>query len=181
MFPAFKEWQAVVNALASGHQTLILRKGGIAEGRGGFRPRGEPFWLLPTGFHAQADKLIPAAAPFLPVAETPALATVTLTAWAELHHHTFLDDWESVTRLAPNHLWTETTVRERFDWTQPAGLHLLVLRVHRLETPVDFALTSAQAGCKSWVELPLDPTDLPSRPALDDATFATAIRDLLQP
>src|SRR5690606_11736877 len=65
MTPAFKEWHAIVGALAAGHQTLILRKGGIAEGRGGFRPRGEPFWLLPTAFHEQAEKLRPEAEPWL--------------------------------------------------------------------------------------------------------------------
>ena len=38
MFPAFKEWHVVVEALAAGEQILLLRKGGIAEGRGGFDP-----------------------------------------------------------------------------------------------------------------------------------------------
>ena len=32
----FKEWALVCAALGSGAQTLILRKGGIAEGRAGF-------------------------------------------------------------------------------------------------------------------------------------------------
>ena len=35
---AFKEWAIVVDALGRGRQSVILRKGGIAEGRGGFRP-----------------------------------------------------------------------------------------------------------------------------------------------
>jgi hypothetical protein len=34
---AFKEWAAVCEALAAGRQTIILRKGGIQEGREGFR------------------------------------------------------------------------------------------------------------------------------------------------
>jgi len=36
LYPAFKEWQVIVDALAVGEQSLLLRKGGIAEGRGGF-------------------------------------------------------------------------------------------------------------------------------------------------
>jgi hypothetical protein len=32
----FKEWALVCEALGRGEQTIILRKGGIAEGRGGF-------------------------------------------------------------------------------------------------------------------------------------------------
>ncbi len=34
---AMKEWAAVCLALAEGRQSLLLRKGGIAEGSGGFR------------------------------------------------------------------------------------------------------------------------------------------------
>jgi hypothetical protein len=34
---AFKEWAVVVDALGRGEQILTLRKGGISEGRGGFR------------------------------------------------------------------------------------------------------------------------------------------------
>ena len=35
---AFKEWAAVCRALASGRQSLIIRKGGIAEAGGVFAP-----------------------------------------------------------------------------------------------------------------------------------------------
>ncbi len=34
---AFKEWAVIVDALGRGDQILILRKGGISEGRGGFQ------------------------------------------------------------------------------------------------------------------------------------------------
>ena len=46
---AFKEWAVVCAALASGQQSLILRKGGIHEGRDGFRVAHREFWLFPTG------------------------------------------------------------------------------------------------------------------------------------
>ncbi len=32
----FKEWSSVCQAIADGRQTIIIRKGGIAEGRDGF-------------------------------------------------------------------------------------------------------------------------------------------------
>src|SRR5512138_2779668 len=53
MRTAFKEWAIVVDALGRGEQILILRKGGIAEGRGGFRPEHTRFLLFPTAFHEQ--------------------------------------------------------------------------------------------------------------------------------
>ncbi len=181
MFPAFKEWHAIVGALAAGEQTLILRKGGIAEARGGFRPRGEPFWLLPTLFHEQADKLSPRAKPHLPTPSGREPDRVDLTCWAELHHHAFLANWGDVQRLAPHHLWTEPTVRERFNWGPAAGLHLLIVRVHRLREPIPFALTAAQQGCKSWVDVPLDPTTHGSSPALDESAFRSACAALAIP
>ena len=57
--PAFKEWEAIVEALGHGAQIVILRKGGIAEGRAGFQARHPKFWLFPTGYHQQWEKTKP--------------------------------------------------------------------------------------------------------------------------
>jgi hypothetical protein len=51
----FKEWQVVCDALADGTQSIILRKGGIHEGRQGFSFAHDSFFLFPTRFHAQAE------------------------------------------------------------------------------------------------------------------------------
>jgi hypothetical protein len=47
----FKEWALVCEALGTGEQTILLRKGGIAEGRDGFGFRHSEFFLFPTFFH----------------------------------------------------------------------------------------------------------------------------------
>ena len=39
---AFKEWAVVVDALLRGEQVIILRKGGLREGRGGFFTKPAP-------------------------------------------------------------------------------------------------------------------------------------------
>src|SRR5271163_3110147 len=52
----FKEWTLICEALGSGAQSIILRKGGIAEGRAGFRFQHDEFFLFPTLFHEQAAK-----------------------------------------------------------------------------------------------------------------------------
>jgi hypothetical protein len=178
MSPAFKEWQVIVEALLAGEQLLILRKGGIAEGRGGFAPnRAARFWLFPTHFHAQAEKTKPSAARFID--PTPAQdATVTVRAFADVVHHAFLADWESVARLDPFHFWTADTLRERFDWAKPPGLHAFVVRIHRLHAPITLPLTREMGGCKSWIELPGAFDAHPATPVLDDTTFATRAADL---
>ncbi len=185
MFPAFKEWHVIVEALVAGEQLLILRKGGISEGRGGFdAARAGRFWLFPTRFHAQAEKTKPAAARFIEpedsIADATAIddstgattSTVTLRAFADVTHHTFLTDWAAVARLDPFHLWTEDTIRERFDWSKPRGMHAFAVRVHRLHTPITLPLTPEMGGCKSWIELPLAFDAHPSSPVLDEAEFA---------
>ncbi len=44
----FKEWALVCAALGDGTQSVLVRKGGIAEGRGGFQFRQQEFFLFPT-------------------------------------------------------------------------------------------------------------------------------------
>ncbi len=53
----FKEWALVCEALGRGEQTVILRKGGIAEGREGFSFKHREFFLFPTFFHEQVGKV----------------------------------------------------------------------------------------------------------------------------
>ena len=55
----FKEWSLVCNAFGHGTQSVILRKGGIAEG---FSFRRLEFFLFPTFFHEQIGKVRIAAA-----------------------------------------------------------------------------------------------------------------------
>ncbi|MBW8782438.1 MAG: DUF1802 family protein [Verrucomicrobia bacterium] len=173
--PAFKEWRVIVEALGAGEQILILRKGGIAENRGGFQVEAKRFWLFPTQFHAQREKTKPAAAGFFQPAAAPENA-LTLRFFADVVHAAFLDRWDEIARLDDCHLWTEATLRERFDWGKPPGLHALVVRVHRLREPVTLAVTAAMSGCKSWIELPVALDAAASEPVLDDEAFAARRR-----
>jgi hypothetical protein len=170
MFPAFKEWHVVVEALLTGEQIIILRKGGISEGRGGFTPaRATRFWLFPTHFHAQAEKTKPQAARFLQ--SDPVSGTVMLRAFADVAHHAFLSDWKAVARLDAFHCWTEETIRERFSWSKPPGIHAFIVRVHRLHDPILLPLTADMGGCKSWIEIPLSFSDHPATPVINDTAF----------
>ena len=47
---AFKEWALVCEALGSGEQSVILRKGGIAEGKSGFGFDYNEFYLFPVSY-----------------------------------------------------------------------------------------------------------------------------------
>src|SRR5256885_14567400 len=58
---AFKEWAVVVDALGRGEQIVILRKGGISEGPGGFQVEHPQFLLFPTLYHQQRESVVPPA------------------------------------------------------------------------------------------------------------------------
>ncbi len=172
---AFKEWAVLCDALERGAQSLILRKGGIAEGRDGFRFRHAAFFLFPTLFHEQiARTTFPADTP-LPCFDP---ATVTLRLYARVEWTRLLTDWETVQSLAPFHFWSEESIAERFHYNgpgargQPAGVHAALLRVYRLAPPWSFPNGPQYGGCRSWIDLPEIPGDLDAAPVLDDAAHA---------
>ena len=139
--PAFKEWEAIVEALGQGAQIIILRKGGIAEGRTGFQAKHPKFWLFPTGYHQQWEKTKPELRRYL----TPTTASsekdkeIALHYFAEVTDAIYLSSWEQVARLDDAHFWSEEIVRERFDYKErpgmEAGLHMLIVRVSRINLP----------------------------------------------
>lgn len=159
---AFKEWAVVVDALESGVQRLILRKGGIAEGRGGFRPEHSRFLLFPTQFHQQREQVIPPAqrrfdelAPELPPPDT-----VRISSWAEVISWRRIDSSTAVEALRGQHIWKDEVIAERFQWGREVGIHALELQVFLLPTPWLGAMLPGYGGCKSWVEMAEDiPTD----------------------
>ncbi len=168
---AFKEWAVVCAALADGRQAVILRKGGIHEGREGFRVEHREFWLFPTGFHQQADDVIPDAAPLLEqvrAAEMPNRVALKLYAVvAEVHH---VQDLAELSRLSDQHIWSEKTVEQRFHYRSP-GLFALIVRVYCRESPIEIEVSVQMAGCKSWVDLPSPLSTDGLRPVLEDDAF----------
>lgn len=152
---AFKEWAAVCRALAAGRQSLILRKGGIAEVGGEFRPEHARFLLYPTHFHEQQRLGIkPEFLPLLDaaVAERPPSGVVRISHWAEVMGVRFADKLDDVLALDARHILSEETVRQRFAYRRP-GLYVLDVTVHPLPTAVEIVETPEYAGCKTWVEL----------------------------
>jgi hypothetical protein len=170
---AFKEWAIVVDALGRGEQILILRKGGIAEGRGGFTPEHPEFLLFPTLFHQQRESVIPAAqARFDEIAAAfPPAGVVRLEFWARIASWHRLESLAGAQRLRAQHIWCDNVIAERFDWGRQKNIHALAVQVFRLPHPVELPMLPAYGGCKSWCEIDDIPTAA-SQPVLDDAQFA---------
>ncbi|MDQ7011556.1 MAG: DUF1802 family protein [Mariprofundaceae bacterium] len=176
---AFKEWAVICKALAEGRQAIVLRKGGIAEKDGLFRPEHTSFWLYPTYLHQQEKGIKAEALPLLEAvnAEKPAAGTVCLSHYVEVPGVYHVNDLTPLLLLAPLHLWSEETVKQRFAYRQP-GLYVLPVRVHRALQTVKVTETPEYAGCKSWVELDQDLSTAGAKPVLDDDAFQEVMRKL---
>jgi hypothetical protein len=155
----FKEWQVVCDALASGRQSIILRKGGIHEGRQGFSFAHDSFFLFPTRFHAQADQVREGEMKAMPEWQPGDL--IRMTHYAEASWAITLTDWGKVTALDPYHIYSEQTVRDRFEWEgkgmASGSIHLALVRVYALAMPWIFSYEAKYGGCRSWIHLPEPP------------------------
>jgi hypothetical protein len=170
---AFKEWAAVCDALATGRQTLILRKGGVAEigGAGRFEPDHSLFWLYPTWVH-QAEQGVRTLVPESPPIHQPRPdSRIPISALVSSRVLCYVDSEQKLPALEGFHVLTPETVQKRFHYRKP-GLWVLAARAWRRSQPFCIELTSEQAGCKTWVPLdqPLDTTGL--QPAVDDDEWA---------
>ena len=171
---AFKEWAVVVDALGRGEQLLILRKGGITEGRGGFRAEHERFLLFPTLFHQQRENVVPAAqARYDAIAPTlPGPEMLLLEFFAEIVAARKLGSLADAERLRGQHIWRDEVVAERFEWGKEQAIHALALRVWRLPRRIELPMLPGYGGCKSWIEVAEEIPTEGSVPVLDDDAFA---------
>lgn len=170
---AFKEWAAVCLALASGRQSIILRKGGIAEESGLFRPEHPRFWLYPTHFHEQQQKgLKPDATAFLDAAvrSRPSAGILRFSHFVDVAEVFHLQRLDQALALDSFHVWTPETATQRFHYRTP-GLYALVVRVHEIVSPIESPEHPAYAGCKTWVELDRELRTDGAKPVMTDDAF----------
>jgi hypothetical protein len=103
--------------------------------------------------------------------DRPPAGTIRLSHFAEVHGVYFIKQLFGALLLDDLHVWSEATVRQRFEYRAP-GLYVLPARVYRAAAPVDLPETAAYAGCRTWVELSRELSTAGATPILDDAAFA---------
>ena len=155
----FKEWALVCQALGEGKQSVIIRKGGIAEGRDGFAFKHREFFLFPTFFHEQVERV---RWPEVILPE-PVPNEIEIRYFARVESVRVLTDWAEVQALAPLHILREEVVRERFEYDDAPGVHVAWVKVFRLDPVWRFPDQKAYGGCRSWVQLPEPPSGLALR------------------
>lgn len=153
---ALKEWAVSVKALREGVQILVLRKGGIIEETRDFQLISPKFYLMPAYEHQRRELLKEEYRDGMD--ETlkewsPGMERIKLDAYAEVTDDIEINDQETLDKLRSCHIWTDTFAEERLKWKRKKPLHLLLMKVYKLDEPAYAPMREAYNGCKSWVRL----------------------------
>ena len=177
MRAAFKDWAIVVDALGRGEQIIILRKGGIAEGKGGFQLEHEKFLLFPTRYHQQNEKVTAEAAARWTEIEAafPPEDTLRIELCAEVVEYREVTSLDQARKLQGQHIWKEEVIEDRFEWGREQKIFAIALRIARLPQPVELPMLEEYGGCKSWIEVTSDVATEDAEPVLRNEEFETKL------
>ena len=179
-----KEWQVAITALLQGETILLLRKGGIREPKGQFSLAARQVLLLPTLEHQKTELLKDEFRASVAVAldtEAGAAAAdqVRFEGWATITHALPITTAAEVKALLPYLVWNEQFVEERLGWQRDRPLYGLLLRAHRLESPLVLPRHAGYGGCRSWVEIGESVAVENSIPALAEADYTDQVDAIL--
>jgi hypothetical protein len=179
--PAFKEWAVVVRALLAGEQILDVRKGGIREEGRHFGVHASRCWLYPTAEHQQGELLKPAYRRWIDdsLGAAPPGRAIRIEGWADIVGVATLTEPEELATIESRVIWSADYVASRLKWKRRDPLWVLALRAHRLLEPITVPWRDQYGGCTSWVDLddlPDDPADVASEPALSDESFVARMK-----
>jgi hypothetical protein len=160
----FKEWALVCESMLRGETSLIFRKGGIAEGKEGFRFKHSQFFLFPTFFHEQISQTR------LDVVRDlePQFETISIEAFAYVEFTLWVSDLRTIEPLSAFHILRPELLEKRFNQDDVKGFNLAFIRIFRVIPNWHLTFHSSFGGCRSWIDLPTPSPDLVCRPVLSD-------------
>ena len=167
---ALKEWNVVCQALETGRQMILLRKGGIVEAIGGFELEHSQFLLFPTFLHQNITMLKPEAQAGLAQSDSEP-EQITIRSAAEVTDIIQLKNRAQMDALDARHIWAPPLIDMRFNYRPKNPLYLLIVRAYLLKQTVTVANTPEYAGCKSWVSLTESIDCSKASPAVNDERF----------
>ena len=170
-----KEWAVVIEAMITGRQIILLRKGGLHEEQGRFVSEHREFFLFPTYTHQHGEGIKESARELLASVPERYEDYIELRTYASVVYTTRLHRWEEVAALEPFHIWSAEEIRNRFDRREP-DLSLMVLRVYRLPRIIPVEDEPRFAGCRSWVTLESSILTDGAVPALSEKKFLDKLR-----
>jgi hypothetical protein len=146
MIQGFKELASVCQAIATGQQSVLLRKAGIRETtlESGFAIKS--FYLLPTHYH-EKDARGPTG-------------DFQISVRVDVMRSGDLLDWSQIEKLLPFTSYNPKTIREHFDSRDQKLLHFALIRPFLLQPMWVLPSSSGLRGCRSWFDLPPPPSSI---------------------
>ena len=154
---ALKEWAVVCKALEEGRQVILLRKGGIMEYRQGFEVKHTDFFLYPTFEHQSKESLQPNYVNKLDTVlqNAPVNNRNRITSCASVVLVKEITNKSVLGRLEKYHIWNDHYINLRVSYNPKRPLNVVVLRVYKMNTPLEVDVKPELAGCKSWIPVQL--------------------------
>jgi hypothetical protein len=179
---ALKEWAIVCKALEEGRQVLLLRKGGIMEYKEGFQVKHNSFLLYPTFEHQSLESIQLDYAHNLTamLQEERDYNKVRITSYARVIAVKQIEDGSLLSQLQKYHVWNERYVRVRMNYNPKKPMQVVLLRVYRLQDPIEVEVNSEWLGCRSWLDIQVfvsqsglahKQVSFGDQPVIDDSLF----------
>ncbi len=154
---ALKEWAIVCKALEERRQVILLRKGGIMEYKQGFEVKHSDFFLYPTFEHQSKESLQPDYVNKLDIVikNTPKNSRNTISSCAAVVQVTEITDKSVLRRLEKYHIWNDRYINIRMSYNPKKPMNVVVLRVYKMNSPLEVEIKPELTGCKSWIPIRL--------------------------
>ncbi len=176
---ALKEWSVVVEALGTGDQLLLVRKGGIQDPKGAFQLEHREFLFYPTREHQRAEAIRPDFRDRFQKAFTQLddPQEVTFAVYGGVAFCAEIRDPAQLAGLEKYHIWTPEFFKERMSYRPQSPTLVVLLRAYRLKPPVRHPVEPEYAGCKSWVNLGLPVSVEGAEPVVDNRRFRQILEE----
>jgi hypothetical protein len=133
---ALKEWASVIDALGSGAQIVLIRKGGLADQS--FGVEAQRFYLFPTNYHdAGGGEAV----------------HVPITHWAEVVKTWQIRDAAMLPHLEALTILDSAAIETRYRFRPDQAINVIAVRAYRLANPTEVVMKAEYAGCRSWVSI----------------------------
>jgi hypothetical protein len=133
---ALKEWKSVIDALGSGAQIVLVRKGGLADQS--FGVEAQRFYLFPTNYHDAGGS-------------EP--THVRITHWAEAVKTWQIRDAAMLPRLQALTILDAAAIETRYRFRPDQAINVIGVRAYRLAFPAEIVMKPEYSGCRSWVSI----------------------------
>jgi hypothetical protein len=144
MTMGFKELSSVCDAIATGRQSILLRKAGLRESTAESGFQTKHFYLLPTQYHEKKGK--------------PSEDGFHVRVRVEVIQSGDLLEWSAIEKLLPLTAYDPATLRQHFESRDQKLLHFAHIRASLLDPEWILPASPALSGCRSWFELPNPPS-----------------------